>query len=179
MKSDDFERYLPPRPTPSKEKILLESVHEKSEWIPFLQFIESSPLLTPALKVAFHTKWIESGNFIRDKVNNDEALKRLLSTLLPKYEGEPMILYRGENESRFKSGRIGFCWSSERSVAEMFGRGLNACSSRGILLQAHAPLGAIYSGPNEHSSYLRETEFTVNPDLLVDIKIIKAYPQSH
>lgn len=179
MNIDDFENHYRARSRPSEERQLLEAIHKCSRWVEFLNTILKDGSATPALREAFHLKWIESGHFIREKVNNDEILTKLLVTLLPEYEGEAVTIYRGENEERFNSGSVGFCWSEDRKVAEMFGRGLNACKSRGMLLQAYAPIKAIISGPNAHSRYLGEHELTVDPKMLENITIIKFYPPSH
>jgi len=179
MNFDELNDYFPPRPEPSSEELLLESIHEQSKWVSFLDEVLYSEIITPSLKSAFHTKWIESGHFIRIKIGNDEILKKLLVTLLPQYTGPALTLYRGENEARYHAGKIGFCWTQNIRVAKKFGSGLNACKSNGLLLKAYAPTSAIITGPNEHSRYLGEDEITVNPSLLERIEVIESYPRSH
>lgn len=179
MNIEDWLDYLPERPEPSKEKRLLESVHEKSEWVDFMRGLPHSGLLTPELKTAFHMIWIERGKFIREKLGNDKILIQLLALCMPKYEGTGLTVFRGENEHRFNSGQIGFCWTESRDTAKVFARGLNACNGQGFLLQAYAPREAIFSGANDHSRYLNEHEVTLNPRLLRDIQIITSYPKSH
>jgi len=179
MEIDDLFEYLPSKKKPSEEKLLLDYVHDHSDWLPFLQRISDSVLITPALQGAFHNKWIESGHFIRAKINNDEAVAFLLSKLMPKYDGEGLTVFRGENEYRFNSGQIGFCWTADREVAEMFACGLNAYRGQGLLLQAYASSDAIFSVPNSHSRYLGENEVTVNPRELTDLQIISSFPRSH
>lgn len=167
------------RPKRSDESLMLEMIHKQSKWIGFLQEAIASDVISIELKSAFHSKWIESGNSIRKQIANDETVKLLLSKLMPQYEGGPLTLFRGENDDRFKSGALGFCWTTKLHVAEMFARGLNACNSRGVLLQAHAPINSIFTGPNEHSHYLGENEVTVDPALLENIRIMSYYPRSH
>ncbi|MDU4128638.1 hypothetical protein [Pantoea sp.] len=179
MKLEDISDYLPSRPKPTEEELLLDSIHENSEWLPFLQRMSDSGLITPDLQIAFHTKWIESGHFIRAKIKDDEAVAHLLSKLMPKYDGEGLTVFRGENEHRFNSGQIGFCWTADREVAEMYACGLNACRGQGVLLKAYAPSDAIFSGPNAHSRYLGENEVTVDPMKLNDLQIISIYPKPH
>lgn len=179
MKIEDVFDYLPARPKLTEEKLLLDSIHENSDWLPFLHHVLGSGLITPSLQNAFHTKWIECGHFIRSQLKDDKAVALLLLKLMPKYSGDGLTVFRGENEQRFNSGKIGFCWTTNREVAKMFARGLNACQSRGLLLQCYAPSGAIFSGPNEHSHYLGESEVTVNPVFLENVQIISYYPRSH
>lgn len=116
MNLDDLKDYYRARPKPSEERLLLNAIHKRSRWVEFLNTILKDGSATPALKEAFHLKWIESGHFIREKVNNDEILTKLLVTLLPKYEGEAVTIYRGKNEDRFNSGSIGFCWTQDREL---------------------------------------------------------------
>lgn len=176
---EDISGLFPKKLKPSDESVMLEHVHKEARWIEFLAEVQASNSISNELKEAFHSRWVEIGHLIRKQVRNDDMLKILLKTLLPKYAGQALTLYRGENEKRFNSGEIGFCWTTELHVAEMFGRGLNACRSRGFLLQAHAPVRSIISGPNDHSRYLGENEFTIDPALLEDIQIINYYPRSH
>ncbi|WNJ77762.1 hypothetical protein RJE46_14080 [Cedecea neteri] len=179
MKPEDIFDYIPMRPKPTEEKLLIDSVHDRSEWMPFLQRMSQPGLLTSEIQNAFHTKWIECGHFIRAKLDDDKALTQLLALCMPKYEGSGLIVFRGENEHRFNSGKIGFCWTENRESAEIFARGLNACRGQGFLLRAYAPPESIFSGPNDHSRYLDEHEVTLNPQLLDDIQIITTYPKSH
>ncbi|MCG7388312.1 hypothetical protein [Pantoea sp. ACRSB] len=179
MEPEDLSQYFLYRKKPSEEKLLLQSVHDNSDWLPFVQRMSDSGLITAALQNAFHITWVESGHIIRNQINDDEAVAFLLSKLMPPYSGEGMTVFRGENEIRFKSGLIGFCWTANREIAERFARGLNACKGNGLLLEAYAPSNAIFSVPNEHSRYLEEDEVTVNPRKLINLQIISSYPKSH
>lgn len=98
---------------------------------------------------------------------------------MPGYEGNGLFVYRGENEPRFNSGKVVFCWTEKKGVAELYARGLNACNGKGLLLKAFAPEEIIFAGPNDHSKYLNEHEITLNPFLLKDIEVITTYPKSH
>jgi hypothetical protein len=112
---------------------------------------------------AFGTYWIEAGHRIREQVGDDRALAKLLRLMLPPYTGGPVALYRGENRDRLAAGFLGFAWTSNLSVAEMFASGLNSVGSGGVVLSATFDAPAIICGPNAHSSYLGEEQFTVDP----------------
>jgi hypothetical protein len=73
-------------------------------------------------------------------------------------------------------GSIGLAWTQDVGVAQMFGRGLNATKTGGVLLQGTFIPALIISGPNEHSSYLQEEQFTVEPPLAQDVKVVEEYP---
>lgn len=178
MNLEDFTAYNRPQSKVSDERKFLDNIHSRNRWVEFVKSIDDTEPASIAMKNSFHSQWVESGAFIREKINNDSILLKLLMLLLPSYHGDSLVLYRGENKARFDKGCIGFCWTTDRSVAEMFGSGLNAYKSSGLLLRADAPACSILAGPNAHSRYLGENEFTVNPLLLSSITIIKTYPDN-
>jgi len=130
----------------------------------------------PAGSDDFETFWIEAGHRIREQIANDQLLSHLLRRLLPPYIGSSMTLYRGENLSRWNQGVIGFSWTENIEVAQMFARGLNAIHSGGVLLCGQFSPDAIISGPNNHSEYLQEFQFTIDPFLANGIEQIEIYP---
>jgi len=101
---------------------------------------------------AIHSLWTVNGGHLRRKIKNDDLTLNVLLKYFPKYEGEGLIVYRGECRFLFEENKIGFCWTPERQVEIMFASGLNAIESGGVLLKAFAPEKAIISSPNEHSS---------------------------
>ncbi len=125
---------------------------------------------------AVHTLWTVNGGHLRRKVKNDDLILDVLLNFLPKYEGEGLILYRGECRFLFEDNKIGFCWTPEEEVARMFASGLNSIESGGVLLKVFAPQQAIISSPNEHSAkQMQEYEYTCNPQLLENIEVIGTY----
>lgn len=118
----------------------------------------------------FHTAWTVEGFRWRDALDDDALLARALRSMLPRYEGETLTLFRGEQAARYDAGRLGFNWTPKREVAEMFASGL--CSlyeGGGVLLKANVPSTAIIASPGSHSIYLSEDEFVVDPVLLTDV----------
>lgn len=170
---EDFIKNFERKVTP--EKLFLENIYEKDSWNLFLTS-DSFYEVTPELREAFHLLWIEKGHFLREKMDDDEKLVELLKKLLPTYSGNGMVLYRGENLQRYQANKIGFCWTIDIVVARKFASGLNAYKSGGVLLCAEIePLG-ILAGLHPHSSYLEESEITVNPFNLKNIKILESFP---
>jgi len=125
---------------------------------------------------AFNTHWIEAGHHIREQLSDDKLLVRLLRHLLPRYEGGGHTLFRGENLKRWERGDIGLAWTSKRAVAEMFGSGLNAHTSGGVLLEASVPAHAVICINHPHSNYLDESQFTIDPSLIENCVVIRKYP---
>jgi hypothetical protein len=116
-----------------------------------------------------------SGHDIRSQIDDDILLGRLLRHVLPKYTGENIILYRGENLDRWKERSIGFSWTKSRDTASMFGSGLNAVGGGGVLLSCKCKADWIIASPNEHSIYLDEYEYTVDPSQISGITVLEVY----
>ena len=131
---------------------------------------------SPEFVKNFHSIWIQSGHHIREQIGDDSLLTKLLQHILPKYEGGDLVLYRGENLNRWEEKLIGYCWTPSIDIASMFGRGLNAVGKGGLLLSCNFRADWIISSPNEHSMYLGENQYTVNPHKISGINILDKYP---
>ncbi|QXC55599.1 hypothetical protein KSS82_04730 [Vibrio mimicus] len=125
---------------------------------------------------AFHKLWTISGHHIREQINDDKKLLQLLSKFLPPYKEESILLFRGEALDSYNKQQIGFCWTPVRDKAEQFACGLNAVGSGGILLSCECQSNWILSSPSEHSKYLGEYEYTVNPFLLENVIGLTRFP---
>lgn len=166
-------------PAMRKQSLVLEELRlitERKEWAAYYRVLLRENAMVPATRDAFGTHWIESGHRIREQIANDRELVRLLRQLLPPYEGKTITLFRGENRARYRSGLLGLAWSSNLDTARMFGRGLNAVLSGGVLLRAQFAPTAIISGPNKHSTHLGEDQFTVDPLAATTLSAIEFYP---
>ena len=124
----------------------------------------------------FGTYWIEAGHRIREQVANDPLLTKVLRQLLPPYGGDPITLYRGENLARWQAKNLGFSWTEDPEVARIFGRGLNATRTGGVLLRGVFQSASIICGPNNHSNYLQEAQFTADPSMMPCLEILEEYP---
>jgi hypothetical protein len=121
--------------------------------------------------------FVEFGHRIRDRINDDLIMTKLLQRMLPPFTGSGMQLFRGENADRYHEGQIGFCWTPKREIAEMFGSGLNAMAGAGgLLLSSLVRSSAIIAGPNAHSMWLGEEEYWVCPSRLEEVTILAKYP---
>ena len=124
---------------------------------------------------AFHTNWTVRGHRIREQINNDKKLTKLLQHIFPSYVGEEKTLYRGENKERWEQENIGFCWTTNKETAAMFASGLNSIKSGGLLLKCDCKPEWIIIGQSNHSKYLGESEYTVNPYLVTGIQVLFEY----
>lgn len=125
---------------------------------------------------AFGTYWIEGGHRIREQVADDRLLTQFLRAVLQPYSGGSITLFRGENQDRLSAGSLGFSWTPDSKVAAMFASGINSIGSGGVLITATLGAPAIISGPNAHSLYLGEQQFTVDPFAVVGIRTVAVFP---
>lgn len=154
------------------------AIKEQERWAAYAESLLSERKLPFETMNQFGTYWIEAGHHIRKQIADDQQLVCLLRHLLPPYGGKAIELFRGENMDRWQSGVIGLAWSACAETARTFGRGLNALGSGGVLLKAHFEPKAIISGPNAHSNYLGESQFTVDLFAVTTILAIEFFPAS-
>ena len=152
------------------------AIKEEGGWGAYAAFLLSEPQLPPAVIAQFGTYWIEAGHHLREQIADDHLLVLLLRRLLPPYEGGSIELFRGENRNRWEKQIIGLAWTENIDTARMFGRGLNAVDAGGVLLRARFEPEVIISGPNSHSNYLGEKQFTVDPFIQPGISVVEFYP---
>lgn len=134
----------------------------REEWGTLIRALITRPPKDGAIADRFHTIWHTSHHHIRELVGDDELLMDMLWTWLPRYRGQDLVLYRGENIDRLELGRIGTAWSVNEKTAQMFASGWNATGNGGVILETTAPAGAIIAGPSAHSIRMDEHEFTVD-----------------
>ena len=152
-------------------------ITELKSWSSFaLSLLDEQELSMEAIE-SFGTYWIEGGHHMREQIANDQLLIHLLRRILLPYDGGPIVLFRGENRGRWDNRSIGLAWTSNIETARMFGRGLNAVRFGGVLLKACFQPEAIISGPNGHSRYLDEDQFTVDPSCFPSITPIEFFPR--
>lgn len=145
-------------------------------WIQAFNFILKMADSLDFKRDKIHLLWTENGGYIRRKVADDSLLLKILKISLPKYDGDDLVLYRGECRFLHEQNKIGFCWTPKRSVAEMFASGLNSIESGGVLLKAYAPKEAVLSSPNRHSAeQMQEFEYTCDPTVLTKVEVLQYF----
>jgi hypothetical protein len=154
----------------------LGEVTNANRWKAIARSVVIGEFVLPVSTADFATYWIVAGDRMREQIADDRLFSDLLRRTLPPYAGGAATLFRGENVDRWRAGALGFAWTPNVEVARMFGRGLNAICTGGILLRGTFASRSIISGPNEHSSYLQEEQFTIDPFLANDVQEIETYP---
>ena len=152
------------------------AIKEQRQWASFAASLLTGPKLPPEAMDLFGTYWIEAGHHIREQIGDDHLLVCLLRHLLPAFTGESIELFRGENRDRWQSGTVGLAWSKNAETARMFASGLNAVGSGGVLLKGSFEPEAIISGPNAHSIFLGENQFTADPYAITTISALELFP---
>ncbi len=145
-------------------------------WNPVFKEIANNHKKLSFVKDKVHTLWTVNGGHLRRKIKDDELVAKVLKVSLPGYDGQGLILYRGECRFLYESNQIGFCWTPEIDVASKFASGLNSIESGGVLLKAYAPSSAILAPPNDHrAKQMQEYEYTCNPSLLERVELVNTY----
>lgn len=156
-------------------KKYFENITDEKRWLSETEKLLKENNFSEQFIIDFHITWTVSGHHIREQINDDKKLIKLLRHILPRYSGEGIMLFRGENQERWRKKQIGFCWTTSKETAQMFGRGLNSIYSGGLLIACDCEAEWIITGPSDHSNYLGESEYTVNPSLLKGIKVLFEY----
>lgn len=127
------------------------------------------------IRLAFLSCWIESGDGLRDDVNNDRALVFGLRYLLPRYSGPAITLYRGDSAFNRRRRSYGLSWSSEEAVARSFALGIwRSFHGGSVLLRCNAPSVAILNAVDAGG----ESEFLVDRRLAGPIEVVERFQQS-
>jgi len=155
----------------------LRKISALGSWREIAEQIKSGATKLPASVEDFETYWIEAGHIVREQIASDLHVCELLRIVLPPYRGGDQTLFRGENRGRFERAMIGLNWTTEEKVARMFASGLNAVETGGVLLRAAFRSDQIIAGPNAHSIYLQEYQFTVEPPKLQEVELLEYFPK--
>lgn len=152
-----------------------QAVTEQKLWSSYAVLLLGDGYLTLEAVNNFGTYWIVGGHHMREQIADDRVLVRLLRHILPSYSGGAIALFRGENRERWDNRAIGLAWTPNIMKARMFGSGLNAVLSGGVLLRAWFEPEAIISGPNKQSSYLGEFQVTIDPFAIGTVSAIESF----
>jgi hypothetical protein len=151
-------------------------IQKKNAWSSYAKLLLKESTLSSDMRSQFDTYWIMSGHHMREQIADDQTLVCLRRHILPVYDGGAIELFRGENKSRLEQRSVGFARTPNIETARMFARGLNAVNFGGVLLKAKFDAKSIISGPNKHSQYLGEEQFTVDPFASPVYSIIESFP---
>jgi hypothetical protein len=117
--------------------------------------------------------WISYGLHIARSLKGDLILVDAFKHLLPPYDGPALKLYRGELHSRHVERTYGFSWTPNVSVATMFAsRRQSTGEGHAVTLEIDATPAMIAVPPGEHTSWLGEDEYIIDPRLIQTVRVL-------
>jgi hypothetical protein len=116
--------------------------------------------------------WISYGFHIASSLQGDLILVDAFKYLLPPYSGPALKLYRGELRSRHMERIYGISWTPKLSVARMFADRRRDIEGFGVTLEIEATPEMIAASPGEHTSWLGEEEYVIDPRLIQAVRVL-------
>ena len=137
-----------------------------------------APSPSPQSRKAFYSMWATQGLWIREDRTIDDYLPAVLANFRLEHNGPPIEAFRGERRSNHEAAKYGPSWTRERSVAEMYARGLNCCpQTGGVLLRTIAPVEAILATEFSHLDD-EEHEVILDRRRLAQIEVLEVFSPS-
>lgn len=120
--------------------------------------------------------WITYGDGYRNAISDDLTLMRLLSLLLPRYQGGPLTLFRGEGAPNRRHRTYGMSWTTDRKVAEYFAETHRHHYIGGsVLLETDAPPDAIICAPHQLGDDYAEAEYIIDRRRLGAVRVLARF----
>jgi hypothetical protein len=116
--------------------------------------------------------WISYGFHVGSSLKGDPILVDVFKYLLPPYRGPALKLYRGELHSRHLERIYGISWTPKLDVANMFANRRSGVDGRGVTLELEATPDMIAASPGEHTSWLGEEEYVIDPRLIRGVRVL-------
>lgn len=136
-----------------------------------------APSPSPQSRKAFYSMWATQGLWIREDRTIDDYLPAVLANFRLEYNGPPIEAFRGERGSNHQAAKYGPSWTTKRSAAAVFARGLNRCpQTGGVLLRTIAPVEAILAAGFSHLG--EEHEVILDRRRLAQIEVLEVFVAS-
>ena len=121
--------------------------------------------------------WITYGEGYRNAISDDLTLMRLLSVLLPRYQGGPLTLFRGEGAPNRRHRTYGM------STGRQTGRWRNIFSEThryhyiggSVLLETDAPPDAIICASHQLGDDYAEAEYIIDRRRLGAVPVLARF----
>ncbi len=141
-------------------------------WREALGQLMTGPSPNEALGSALLWFWISYGFHIASSLKGDLILVDAFKYLLSPYRGPGLKLYRGELRSRHRERIYGLSWTPELSVATIFANRRLDDEGPGVILEIEATPDMIAASPGEHTSWLQEQEYVIDPRLIQAVRVL-------
>ena len=131
-----------------------------------------------AVQEVFLQVYMTNGDRIREECD-DLALADGLRVLLPKYEGPPMLLFRGESFRNRSRRTYGLSWTPSADIAHSFAENgfYRTFDGGSMLLETLAPPAAIICAPALVDNKYAEKEYIVDRRHLTVVTVIDRFSQ--
>jgi len=136
------------------------------------QLITSTTSPNETMGRALLSFWISYGFHIAPALKGDLILVDAFKHLVPPYRGPALKLYRGELHSRHLERVYGISWTPKLSVATMFADRRRDIEGLGVKLEIEATPDMIAASPGEHTSWLGEEEYVIDPRLIRAVQVL-------
>jgi hypothetical protein len=141
-------------------------------WREALSQLMTDPSPNEALGRALLWFWISYGFHIASSLKGNLILVDAFKHLLPPYRGPLLKLFRGELHARYMKRIYGISWTPELSVARMFANRRRNDEGFGVILEIEATPDMIAASPGEHTSWLGEEEYVIDPRLIQAVRVL-------
>jgi hypothetical protein len=122
--------------------------------------------------------WTTSGDHLRGEVRDDLVLKTALRVLLPRYQGPPVTLYRGDSLWNRRRRTYGLSWTSNEEVADGFARGLWRTMEGGsVVLRTVAEPRAVICVVGLEEDRYGEAEYLIDRRALKSVGVVRRYDE--
>ena len=148
-------------------------------WRDFMRKVAKKPCPSDDFRKGFLKIWLRDGDTIRLRVDDDLVLCDGLRSLLPRYAGPTLTLYRGDSARNRRRRTYGLSWSANRDTARGHAMGVWRSSEGGsVLLEAKVSSEAIISAPALLDDYYGEEEYIANRRRLSVVKVLERFSQT-
>ncbi len=154
---------------------------DHQHWAAFMRAVAKAPCPSDELRKRFLNLWVSNSDSIRNEIGNDLDIYDGLRSLLPRYAGPALRLYRGDSALNRRRRTYGLSWSADRAKAREFAedrrRFWRTFKGGSVLLETIAPPEAIICAPALLGDHYGEEEYIIDRRRLSAVKVLEHFSQ--
>jgi hypothetical protein len=156
----------------------IEALKERGIWKKAMRAIGKVDDVPDEFRERFLHVWLFKGDHIRSEVGDDLTLLDGLRSLLPRYRGLALILFRGDSMCNRRRRTYGASWTESIEVAQQYAEGIWRTFKGGsVLLETRAPPEAVICAPAMFDDRYAEREYIVDRRRLSAVKVVQRFSQ--
>jgi len=157
----------------------LNVIEEQYLWTAAMRAVAQSPCRSNEFRGRLLDLWLDSGDRVRNEVNDDLLLIRALRAMLPRYNGPAVKLYRGETFWNRRRRTYGIAWTTSAEVARDFAneRARRGCRGGSVLIETLASPAAVICAPAFVNGRYGEREYLVDRRRLRSVTVLERFEQ--